>query len=351
MDWAAPFAASFRAVYVDRSSGLETGTVDGLLKGGTVSRNQDTDSKESATVTVAGSFSPGARLVRLYADVTQGDEMSTVCLGTFVPTVTGDSFDGAATTWAVDLDGRLSELSADAFDGPVTYPAGTPAVQAAREICEAAGFEVVAEPSTYTLAANRTYGLDEGDSKLSAVNDLLSLAGFASARCDAYGRVVMASYVAPARRGVQATMAEGAGCRFERAASRKRDESEVANVVRCVYETQDATVVGLAVDDSPTSPYSTVARGRRIVSTYRYTDGSTQAAADAKAAALLAGMRTVVTTVEITHAYLPLALGDVVALDYPSAGYSGRFAIRTQEISLSDAMPVAVELRSFAGGD
>lgn len=351
MDWTSPFTASFRAVYVDRSSGLETGTVAGLLKGGTVSRNQDTDSKESATVTVAGSFSPGSRLVRLYADVAQGAESSTVCLGTFVPTVTGDSFDGAATTWAVDLDGRLSELSADAFDGPVTYPAGTPAVQAAREVCEAAGFEVVAEPSTYTLAANRTYGLDEGDSKLSAVNDLLGLAGFSSARCDAYGRVVMSAYVAPASRPVKAAMREGAGCRFERAASRKRDESEVANVVRCIYETQDATVVGLAVDDSPTSPYSTVSRGRRIVSTYRYTDGSTQAAADAKAAALLAGMRTVVTTVEITHAYAPLALGDVVALDYPSAGYSGRFAIRTQEISLSDAMPVAVELRSFAGGD
>ena len=351
MDWSAPFTASFRAAYVDRSSGRETGTVAGLLKGGTVSRNQDTDSKESATVTVAGSFSPGARLVRLYADVTQSEETSTVCLGTFVPTVTGDSYDGAATTWQVDLDGRLSELAADAFDGPVTYPAGTPAVQAAREICEAAGFEVVAEPSTYTLSANRTYGLDEGDTKLSTVNDLLDLAGFASARCDVYGRVVMSQYVAPASRAVKATMREGAGCRFERATSRKRDESEVANVVRCVYETQDATVVGLAVDSSPTSPYSTVARGRRIVSTYRYTDETTQAAADAKAAELLAGMRTVVTTVEIVHAYRPLALGDVVALDYPSAGYSGRFAIRTQEIAMTDAMPVTVELRSFAGGD
>lgn len=349
MDWTKPFAASFRAVYVDRLSGEETGEVAGLLSGGSVSRNLDTDSKESGEISVAGEFEPGGRLVRLYADVTQDGETQAECLGTFVPNVEGYEYDGAARTYDVELDGRLSELSADVPDYPLTYPLGTPAVAAAREIAEGAGFEVIADESTYVLGANRTYGLDEDESKLSIINDLLDLAGFSSARCDAMGRILFERYAKPAARPVAATMREGAGCTLERSATLKRDVSEVKNVVRCVYETQDETVIGIATDDLATSEYSTVSLGRRNVGTYRYTDSATKAQADAKAAELLAGMRDVVTAVEVTHVYRPLRLGEVVALSYPSAGIEGKFTIRTQDISLGDAMETECELRSFAG--
>lgn len=349
MDWGKPFAVNFRAVYVDRLSREETGTVAGLLPGGSVSRNLDTNSKESGKISVTGEFEPGGRLVRLYADVSQGGELTAECLGTFVPNVSGYSYDGAVRTYEVELDGMLSELLDDVPDYPLTFPAGTPAVSAAREIAESAGFAVYADDSAYVLGASRTYGLDEDENKLSIVNDLLGLAGFSSASCDAMGNLLMRRYVRPSARPVVATMAEGPGCTFERACELKRDIGEVKNVVRCVYETQDETVIGVATDDLPTSEYSTVSLGRRNVGTYRYSDSATQAQADARAAEILAGMRDVVTSVTVTHVYRPIELSDVVALDYPSAGVSGRFTVRIQDISMGDAMPVECELRSFAG--
>lgn len=342
--WNKAFTHKTRLVLVDRSTGAEVGEVEGLLAGGRVTRNADAAAKESGKVTVAGRPDFGSRLVRLYADTDA--PAGTVALGTFVPQVSRTDYDGAVATTPVELVGRLSELDGDGFDAPVTFSAGTPTVAAAASIAEASGFAVVAEPSTHTLAASRTYGLD-GGSRLSAINDLLSLAGFASAETDATGAVRMRRYVEPSARPTVHTFADGAGSRLLCDVTDEMDVSEVPNVVHAVYETPDATVVGVAVDDDPASPWSVPSRGYRKAKVYRYSDAATQAQADAKAASLLANSRGAVRRLKFSHTFIPVSVGDVVAVEYESAGVSARVAVRVQDIDLGPGMVVECEGRAF----
>lgn len=349
MTWGRPFAHTLRLMLVDRSTGLEVAQVDGLLRKGRVSRNQDSDHKESGSVEVVGAPDFGSRLARLYADVEfQGGGTESVVLGTFVPSAAKRTSDGSHSVTPVELVGRLSELDGDEFDAPVTFAAGTPTVAAAAEIARAAGFEVVADPSTHVLSSSRTYGVDEG-SKLKAINDLLSVAGFSSASTDAMGRLVLSKYVEPSRRPLDAEFREGQGSRLLREVVDELDAADVPNVVHAVYSTPEATVVGVAVDSDPASKWSTVARGYRKVKTYRYNDAATQDEADAKAARLLAENRSVVHRVTFSHTFDPgVRVGSAVALEYPGAGVSARLAVRTQDIDLGDGLVVKAEGREFA---
>ena len=345
MSWgSSSFTHGLRLVLVDRSTGREVGTVDGLKRKGRISRNQDSEAKESGTVEVVGVPDFGSRLARLYADVDfTGGGSETVCLGTFVPSFSSRKADGTLSTVSVDLTGRLSELAGDMFDAPVTFPAGTPTVAAAAQIAREAGFEVVSDASTHVLAASRTYGIDD-ESKLHAVNDLLDAAGFSSATTDAMGRIVLSRYVEPSQRPA-VPMHEGEA-KLLREVTDELDSSEVPNVVHAVYETSDATVVGVAVDSDPASQWSTVGRGYRVVRVYRYSDAATQAKADEKAASMLAQSRSVVHRVTFSHVFDPsVTVGSVVDLQYPTAGVSARLAVRTQDIDLGDGLIVKAEGR------
>lgn len=346
--WGEAFDVDFRLVTVDRRTGGETGEVAGLRRAGRVSRNLDSQTKESGSVEVVGAPDFGAHLVRLYADFSWPDgETAAEALGTFVPSWSDRTADGEASRVTVTLSGRLSELAGDYFDHPVTFAAGTPTVSAAASIAAEAGFEVVAEPSSHVLASSRSYGAgDEDQSKLSVINDLLALAGFSSAETDPMGRVVLKRYTEPSRRPVALSFSEGPRSRMLREVVDSRDSSGVPNVVHAVYSTPESTVVGVAVDEDPASPFSLQSRGFRVVRRERYSDASTQAAADRKAAELLRSSQSLVRRVTFEHPYNPAArLGEVVAVDYPSADVSTSVAVRTQDVALGDGLMVRCEGR------
>ncbi len=351
MDWSRPFDASYRLVAVDRRSGYEVGEVAGAVSGGSISRNQDSQVKESATVDVVGLMPLGSCLVRVYLDASQGGETASECLGTFVPSAPASSFDGAASRSTLNLAGRLSELSGDAFDAPVSYPRGTAVLPTVCKIARDSGFEVVQlDESASVLSSDRTYGLGEGqdsDSKLSVMNDLLGLAGFSSASTDAWGRVVLGRSRDITERPTAWEMHEGRTARFLRAVDEELDESEVKNVVRAVYSDQGSTVVGVAEDRDPASRWSIPARGYRDVATYSFTGAATQAEADAKAASLLRTQQSAVHRVTLEHVYAPVYPGDVVDLRYGGAGLSGRFAVRTMDLEMGPGCRTVTEMREF----
>ena len=352
-DWSEPFRADFRYMRVDRRTGNETAALGGFGSGGSIERNSDTETKESGSASYVGTLDVGADLVRVYMDATglvSGDKR-TVALGTFLPEVTSRDVDGPLSTSTVNLYGRLKELVDDGFEHPVTIAKGADPVAAAVEMAEGAGLTVLADTTGYRLSSAWTFGMggsdDEGATKLSAINALLDVAGFASASTDAMGRVVMERYHEPTARQPTWGFTEGPSARFSRSATDERDASDVANVVKAVYTTSERTVIGSAEDTDPASPYSTVSLGRRIVKTYEYQDEVTQTEADAKAAELLRTQMSVVRRVTVEHVYCPATIGDVVDVEYPTGGIAGRFAVRKQQISLTAGCPVKSEVVSY----
>lgn len=354
-DWSKPFRASYRYMRVSRASGMEVARLSNIESGGSITRNSDTDTFESASLPFVGSLDIGSDLLRIYLDASfySGGEASE-CLGTFLVNVPSRSIKGGVSSATASLDGRLQELADEDFDEAVTIEAGADPVAAAAEIVRGCGLEAIAETCAYRLSEPRTYGLGDDDKVLAAVNDLMGIAGFSSVKTDPYGRVLMRRYVEPSKRARAWSFAEGVDATFIDEATDERDVSGVANVVRAIYSTEDKTVVGIAVDDDPASEFSTVSIGRRKVARYPYTelpegdtDDDMQAAADAEAARLLATQQSVVHRVSMKHAYAPVFCDDVVGFIYGSAGVSGDFAIRKQDVELGAGCMTSEEMREF----
>ena len=352
-DWLSPFTATYRFMRVSRATGYETAQLDGI-KGGTLQLNQDTATFESATLGTARYFDLGSDLVRCYLDAAWDDGTTeSVCLGTWLATIPGRSVDGVQETCTAYCDGRLQELQDDSFSAPAIVDAGENIVSTAAAIARQAGLTVVATPSDKVLGTAWSFGLqsqgdEDGGSKLDAVNSLLSLAGYSAASTDALGRVVMAPYVDPDRRTPVWTFEEGINATFLSKADEERDSRDVCNVVLAIYESDEQTTIGEAVDDDPMSPYSTVSLGRRKVAKYSYNSTATQTAADAKAAELLRTNQSTIRRVKLSHVHCPARVGDVVQVKWPSAGISGTYVVRTQTVDIGSAGCLTQsELRAF----
>ena len=352
-DWTKPFQASYRFMRVSRSDGFETEQLESITSG-SAEINQDTATFESASLDTVSYFDLGSDFLRCYLDATWDDGTTeSVCLGTWLATIPGRSIDGVQESCTVYCDGRLQELQDDSFSAPVTVDAGENIVGTAAAIARQAGLTVVATPSDSTLGAMWTFGLssedgENGGSKLDAMNSLLSLAGYGSASTDEFGRVVMKPYVNPSDRTPVWTFEEGVNATFLAKAEEERDSREVCNVVLAIFETDESTVIGEAVDDDPQSPYSTVSLGRRKVAKYKYNTTATQVEADAKAASLLKTQQATIRRVRLQHIHCPVRVEDVVEVKWPSAGISGTYVVRTQSIDIGSAGCLTQsELRAF----
>lgn len=358
------FRTSYRFMRVDRKTGLETAVLN-ALRGGSITRNDDTRIKESAEFQMVDKVDFGSDLVRVYMTCEwAGGETDEVVLGTFLPVVPGRSIRAGYSTATVRMYGRLQELLDDRFSTPVTVSKGENAVSVARRVCEGIGLTVVSEPSDYAVTETRAYGIganqnnsEVDDTKLGMVNDLLDLAGFRAAYTDPMGRVVFERYrdpgeIAPAWAFDDADPA----IRLDPAMEEERDYTDAANHVVVVYGPDDSgkVIASEAWDRDPDSPLSTVGRGRAITRAYSYvelppgkTDAEMQAYADNRASTLLSTAQSVIWRLRVRHPYLPFRVNDTVRVVYRSGGVDGKFQVRSQTLSLGGGCAVDSELRVF----
>lgn len=353
---------SYRFVRVDRSTGEEVCEIR-ALRGGSISRNDDTRIKESAEVGIVGDADFGPDLVRVYMGAEWPGETASVVLGTFLPSIPGRSVNQLYSTGTLHMSGRLQELLDDQFGSPVTVGKGEVAVERAAEVIEGAGLEVVAEESDYRVTENRYYGVGAdqnnsqvGSTKLDMVNDLLDLAGFRAAYTDPMGRVILEKYRDPDEIAPSWSFVEGPSAKFEWSMTEEKDSSSTANHVVVVYGPNEdgERYIGEAWDRDPESPLSTVSRGRTITKSYSYTDmppGSSaeerQKYANDRAGSLLSTAQSVIWRVNMRHAYAPIAVNDTAELRYQSGGIDGKFQVRAMRLALSGGCPTETELRRF----
>lgn len=368
-DWTRPFEAAYTWWRVPRSSYRSTD--DGFfdigteveqianITGGRIEINDNTETFETATVDCIGPLDVGTDLLRCHLIATWEDgAIEDVVLGTFLSSVPSRDVRGSYEQCEARLDGRLMELADDAFESVYVVPKGNNGWAYYSATARGCGLtfantyvdvnDVPIQPMQSTMAFGLTADSDnDGGSKLDFLNALTRIWDYRAAKTDQYGRIRMqlpVDYDA----GPVWTFAEGGSATFLSEAEDERDATEVCNVVRAVYESSESTVIGIAVDDDPLNPYSTASLGRRKVATYSYQDTVTQAQANATAKRLLDTQRSVVHRVTIQHVWCGARVGDVVALDYPSAGIGGKFAIAKQTIEVGSAGCMTTsELRRF----
>ena len=272
--WVRPIDASYDFVRVSRETMLELDFVRDIKNGGTIERNANTALYETASLDFADRFDVGNDFLRVYLNATFTDASKRrECLGTFMPQVDSVDINGAYREGQINAYGLLKRLKDDDFDEPYVIVAGSNIVDEAVKIAESVGLTVYADPCTLLLGSTLVFGVgknNEVKTKLDAVNFLLKMAGFRSAMTDRMGNVHFRRYVEPVDMPISAEFTEGADARFMPDMTDSTNRAEVCNVVHVDFNTQDASVRGTAIDDSPDSELSTVLVGRRIVKGYSY---------------------------------------------------------------------------------
>ena len=98
---------TYKFVRVSRKNGLELEVLP-MLRGGTITRNNDVRILDTAEVNCVGKFDIGADLVRIYMECEwRGGHTESVVLGTFIPMVPSRSVYNGYSTATVKLYGRL----------------------------------------------------------------------------------------------------------------------------------------------------------------------------------------------------------------------------------------------------
>lgn len=346
-DWLAPFRSEYRVMRVSRETGAEAGRVGGVVRGGSIERNLDAAMKHTGSLTLAGSLDVGADLVRVYLDATSiaTGEAWSVPLGTFLPSVTSSDVGRALASQAVTLSGRLRELADEQFDGTYSLQAGSDPVSAAEAIVAGVGLEVVSDAhGSYLTSQTWTFDDSQGGTKLDCVNQLLDMAGFSSADTDAMGVVRLRRWRSTSERSPSWSFVEGRNARFLREVTDELDATDVANVVKAVFSSEDSVTVGVA--ENVDGRFGIAEMGRRRYKRYDYNQGATQEEADAKAEQLLEE-QSALRRVTLKSVYGPYDIGDAVTVSYASQGVSGTFGVRKLSRDLGAGCLTTVEVRSF----
>lgn len=327
----------------------EVGLLGGIT-GGSLEWNDLSDVKASGSLDYIEKPDIGNDLLRVVSvstDLTTG-EFERVVHGTYLVSTPSSTYRGAIEEGTTDLYSVLQVLAEDYFEEPFVLGAGATVVTAAANIVVSAGLPVVASPSDVQIAGDIVF--DSDDSKLEIVNSLLEMAGFASADCDGYGRVLFR----PCGGDLQAprwSLADDATCLFRSGITHEFDVFSVPNVVvvGCKSSGEDDVAPGIAVNDDPGSPFSTVSRGRRIVLHETVSNVADHDALQAKAERTLLEKMALADDYEVAHSYIPLNMGEVCALRYDKAGVrcDNLVAVR-RNMKLRPGMECATHFRRYA---
>ena len=234
-------------------------------------------------------------------------------LGVFLPSAPVARHDATGRGWDVELLDKLVVLDQDKTDGSYSLPAGTMVTAAVQEVIASAGETRTAiTASAETLTAGMVW--EAGTSKLRICNDLLAAINYFSLRCDGSGRYVAAPYQAPRNRTPAWDFAAGDRAVHSATFTRDEDLAKVPNKVVLVSSASSdvPALVSVVANLDPASRFSEFARGRWIVHTETGVEATSQAVLDALAARRLTELSSATATLEIQHAFLPLALNDVV---------------------------------------
>lgn len=264
-------------------------------------------------------------------------------LGVFLLSAPTRSYSEAGSGWSVDLSSPLVVPDADCVDSTFTVKAASNLVGVAEDILYETGLERLSvTPSSAVATSDMIF--EPGKSKLTIVNELLAAAGYWSAYPDGAGQVHLDPYTRPAARGVVYDFREGAHAIHLPEWEREQDMAAVPNKIVFVSQgsADKAALVGVAVNDDPSSPYSYLARGRWIVETRTGVEAADQESITAQARRRLIDVSTPSAAITLQHMPVPIMPNQVVG--FTSQGHAAKGVVKEIEYSLDPTSLVKTKL-------
>ena len=345
---------SFRVEVLSSSEKL-LGVLDGI-QGGDITWNANADLKVGGSLTVTSSLmswvSPRDRL-RIWWTVRENTRVNGVIqevdtewpLGVFLVAAPSEQYTASHNTKELTLIDKLTIPKDDVLVNTVQVSAGSNIIQAAVTQLKATGeTAIAATPSTKVLTNALTW--PPGTSRLTVINDLLSVAGYWSLWTDETGQFMITPYQDPANRAVQWEFIEGSLAIHSPEWTRTVSTWDATNRVVLVSQADDNgnTWMAVATDDDPNSPTSTVSIGRVLNPIVQENvEASSQADLQLQANRMLLDNSRASTTLSVSHAAVPLWYNDAVL--FQSQGYSAKAVILKMSLKLTPGSQVQAEWR------
>lgn len=338
-DWTKTMQQTFEYYVVDPGTWRDVRKIEGVLDS-TINRDLSLETLGSASITTTESI--GECYIRIYLVTIQNGLREKHPLGTFLVQSPSYSFDGKTKNTTLDAYTPLLELK----ENPT--PLGYSILKDENILDVAYGIvreqvraPVVKTSKDDTLNYNFVANID--DTWVTFIRDLLANADYSLA-LDEIGRI----YFEPE----QETMSLQPRWTYDDSNSSilypeltvDRDLYGIPNVVEVIYSNGTECFIGRAVNDDPSSPTSTINRGREI--THRESNPNLLGNPNQKriqeyAEKILKELSSLEYTVTYTHGYCPVRIGDCVRLNYSRAGINNvKAKVISQNIKCEPGCPV-----------
>ena len=320
-DWTKTMQQTFEYYIVDPGTWRDTRKINTVISS-SITRDSTLETLGSASITIAESL--GECYIRIYLITIQNGIREKHSLGTFLVQSPSYSFDGKIKNVTLDAYTPLLELK----ENPT--PLGYSVLKdenildtAYRIVREQVRAPVIKPQKDEVLNTNFVANLN--DTWITFVRDLVANADHSLA-LDDMGRIFFSPNQDTMSLQPIWTYDDSNSSILYPELSVDRDLYGIPNVVEVIYSDGTEYYYGKAVNDDPSSPISTVNRGRQI--THRESNPSllgnpNQDRVQEYAENLLKERSSLEYTVTYTHGYCPVRIGDCVRLNYTRAGLKG----------------------------
>ncbi len=309
-----------------------------------LTRNTGSSLKVSASMGLSKHIDFGNDMVRIISTSELDGKVAEVVHATLFVSSPSRKLFYEASDGTAKLYSTLTILDKKLVRNTLTIPAGTNAIEWARQTIVSLGLPCTCTPSNARLNTAKTYERDT--SYLAVINDLCDFANYGSVTVNGYGGAVLKPYQDPTYLTPTRTINDDSQGILAPEFSIEEDYFDIPNVVALVCSNNNINLSAVATFDDPDSFLSTANR-YEVTFTEQVSDIASQTALNAKARARLQDKLSYVERTTVTHPYLPDELGEVWQVNYRAAGYSVRGSIYEQDIKMTPGMQTSTTLRRF----
>lgn len=241
-------------------------------------------------------------------------------IGIFLPASVEEVEDEGLTTLRVEAYDRCWRVQTEDMGSKYEVAGGTSYITALKSLLAACGIaNVLATANSATLYSGRCW-LPQDTNLLKIANELLSEINYKPLWFNADGVAILEPYAEPTVENIQHRLdGDDVKSLLLPTISRKTDIYSAPNVFTVVCATPDrgSILTATSINNSPTSPFSVIRRGRRITQVTRVNSIADQTALQAYADRLRNESMLRGETIQIETALLPgYGVADVTALHF-----------------------------------
>ena len=339
-DWTKSMQQTFEYYIVNPATWKDVRRINNV-KSGSITRDLGVETLGSATFDIEEPL--GECYIRVYLITIQNGAKDKYPLGTYLIQTPSSKFDGKNKIVSVDAYTPLLELKEN--PPPIGYSVlkDTNIMETAYKITkEQVRAPVVAAACTETLFSAFVANTD--DTWMTFLNDLMANAKYTFA-LDELGRILFSPKQDMASLQPVWTFDDSNSSILYPEINMDYDLYGIPNVVEVIYSSDDRCYYSRVVNDDSNSPTSTVSRGREII--HRVTEpilygNPTDEQVNEYAVRLLRSLSSIEYTVNYSHGYCPVKIGDCVRLNYSKAGLNGiKAKVISQSIKCEPGCPVS----------